>query len=59
VKAITGATTTEKTSDGDGVGDTPYVLGTNNTDRYPLMNPVAIPAVSLMDQKRQSLSQRR
>jgi parallel beta-helix repeat protein len=31
---------------GDGVGDTPYVLGTNNTDRYPLMNPVAIPAVS-------------
>lgn len=30
-------------TDGDGVGDTPYVLGTDNTDRFPLMNPVAIP----------------
>jgi parallel beta-helix repeat protein len=24
----------------DGVGDTPYLVGTNNTDRYPLMKPV-------------------
>ena len=29
--------------DGDGVGDTPYILGTDNTDRYPLMKPVEIP----------------
>lgn len=26
-------------ADGDGIGDTPYVIDTNNTDRYPLMNP--------------------
>jgi len=25
--------------DGDGIGDTPYVIDENNTDRYPLMNP--------------------
>ncbi len=24
----------------DGIGDIPYVLGTNNTDRYPLMSPI-------------------
>jgi parallel beta-helix repeat protein len=24
---------------GDGIGDTPYVIDTNNTDRYPLMKP--------------------
>jgi len=30
-------------ADGNGVSDVPYVLGTNNTDRYPLMNPVVIP----------------
>lgn len=29
-------------ADGDGIGDTPYIVGKNNTDRYPLMNPVAI-----------------
>jgi parallel beta-helix repeat protein len=23
----------------DGIGDTPYVIDANNTDRYPLMNP--------------------
>jgi len=23
----------------DGIGDTPYIIGVNNTDRYPLMNP--------------------
>jgi parallel beta-helix repeat protein len=26
-------------SNGDGIGDTPYVLDANNTDRYPLMAP--------------------
>jgi parallel beta-helix repeat protein len=25
-------------SNGDGIGDTPYVIDENNTDRYPLMN---------------------
>jgi len=30
-------------ADGNGVSDVSYVLGTNNTDRYPLMNPVVIP----------------
>jgi len=26
-------------ADGDGIGDTPYVIDANNTDRYPLMRP--------------------
>ena len=26
-------------SDGDGIGDSPYVIDENNTDSYPLMNP--------------------
>jgi parallel beta-helix repeat protein len=26
-------------ANGDGIGDTPYVIDTNNQDRYPLMNP--------------------
>ncbi len=26
-------------SDGDGIGDTPYIIDVNNTDNYPLMNP--------------------
>jgi len=26
-------------SNHDGIGDTPYVIDANNTDRYPLMNP--------------------
>jgi len=26
-------------TDGDGIGDTPYVIDANDTDRYPLMNP--------------------
>jgi len=26
-------------ADGDGIGDTPYAIDTNNKDRYPLMNP--------------------
>ena len=29
--------------DGNGIGDTPYIIGTNNKDRFPLMNPVVIP----------------
>jgi parallel beta-helix repeat protein len=27
----------------DGIGDTPFVIDTNNTDRYPLMNPWGSP----------------
>jgi parallel beta-helix repeat protein len=26
----------------DGIGDTPHLIGTNNTDRYPLMKPYTI-----------------
>jgi parallel beta-helix repeat protein len=26
-------------ADGDGIGDTPYIINTNNRDRYPLMSP--------------------
>jgi len=26
-------------ANGDGIGDTPYVIDVNNVDRYPLMNP--------------------
>jgi parallel beta-helix repeat protein len=26
-------------ANGDGIGDTPYVIDANNTDRYPLVNP--------------------
>jgi len=25
--------------DGDGIGDSPYIIGENNQDRYPLMQP--------------------
>jgi len=25
-------------ADGDGIGDTPYVIDENNTDRYPLIS---------------------
>ena len=28
-------------SNGDGIGDTPYIIDDNNSDRYPLMNPPA------------------
>jgi len=31
-------------SDGDGIGDTPYVIDANNIDNYPLMNPYWNPA---------------
>jgi parallel beta-helix repeat protein len=30
-------------ADGDGIGDTPYVIGTNNTDCFPLMSLVDVP----------------
>jgi parallel beta-helix repeat protein len=29
-------------NDGDGIGDTPYVINENNQDNYPLMNPSVI-----------------
>jgi len=31
-------------TNGDGIGDIPYVIDENNIDQYPLMKPVAIPA---------------
>ena len=31
-------------SDFDGIGDTPYIIDSNNIDHYPLMNPYWIPA---------------
>jgi parallel beta-helix repeat protein len=31
----------------DGIEDTPYIIDTNNTDRYPLMNPVAVHDVTV------------
>jgi parallel beta-helix repeat protein len=30
-------------NDGDGIGDTPYIIDENNQDNYPLMEPVIIP----------------
>jgi len=30
-------------NNGDGIGDTPYIINDNNQDNYPLMNPVIIP----------------
>jgi len=39
-------------NNGDGIGDTPYVIAENNQDNYPLMNPVdisVIPEFSIMD----------
>jgi parallel beta-helix repeat protein len=30
----------------DGIGDTPYVINENNTDRYPLMSPYGMGAIS-------------
>ncbi len=34
-------------SGSDGLGDTPYIIDANNTDRYPLMNPVAVHDVAI------------
>lgn len=33
--------------DTSGIGDTPYVIYNNNTDRFPLMQPVLIPEISI------------
>jgi parallel beta-helix repeat protein len=30
-------------NDGDGIGDTPYIIGKNNRDNYPLTEPIEIP----------------
>ena len=30
-------------TDGDGIGDTPYIIDENNQDNYPLIEPVEIP----------------
>lgn len=29
-------------SNGDGIGDTPYIIDENNQDNYPSMNPVNV-----------------
>jgi parallel beta-helix repeat protein len=31
----------------DGIGDTPYIIGANNTDRYPVINYVAVHDVAV------------
>jgi len=33
-------------SNGDGIGDTPYVIDADNQDNYPLMKPIVIPEFS-------------
>ncbi len=33
--------------DASGIGDTPYVIYNNNTDRFPLMNPLLIPEIAI------------
>jgi parallel beta-helix repeat protein len=37
-------------ADGDGIGDTPYIIDENNKDNYPLMNPLDItpPSISII-----------
>jgi parallel beta-helix repeat protein len=32
-------------ANGDGIGDTPYIINENNQDNYPLMNPVDITTI--------------
>lgn len=34
-------------SNGDGIGDTPYVINAENQDNYPLMRPLSAPNLSL------------
>jgi nitrous oxidase accessory protein len=34
-------------NDGDGIGDTPYIIDANNKDNYPLMKPVSILSPSM------------
>jgi parallel beta-helix repeat protein len=36
-------------NDGDGIGDTPYIIDANNTDYYPLMEPVEVPEPEIPD----------
>jgi parallel beta-helix repeat protein len=36
-------------SNGDGIGDTPYIIDDNNRDRYPLMYPIAVRDIALID----------
>ena len=31
----------------DGIGDTPFVMGSNNTDNYPLMTPWTLPDIAV------------
>jgi parallel beta-helix repeat protein len=38
---------TQDQSGSDNIGDTPYVIDTNNVDHYPLMNPYGSPTYSL------------
>ncbi len=38
---------TGKDDNGDGIGDTPYVIDANRTDRYPLMAPFDISTISI------------
>ena len=33
-------------ADGNGIGDTPYIIDVQNRDRYPLMESIAVPPVS-------------
>jgi len=35
-------------ANGDGIGDTTYVIDANNTDRYPLMSPLILPQYELV-----------
>ena len=35
---------------GDGIGDTPYVIGNGHTDHYPLMEPFEIPEHDIPDE---------
>jgi parallel beta-helix repeat protein len=32
-------------TDGDGIGDTPYIINENNTDHYPLMTPADVEVI--------------
>jgi len=34
-------------TDGDGIGDTPYIIDYNNPDKHPLMEPIIIPEFPL------------
>lgn len=36
-------------TDGDGIGDTPYIINGDSQDNYPLMQPVAIPRLQPLE----------